>query len=160
MPTIGWLSRMLPSDPKNRASPNVNTPPSDDTSQNPALVGVAAIATIGRFGGCCTRDPSGGAPPKFHTSPSPVASQYPATPDSVMATTRPVFGWSPRSPTWTASPKVKTRPNAVANAYPRPVGVALIPTTWQRVATSVHGATSCQHGALCSAVWLSVALAV
>jgi hypothetical protein len=47
MPTIGWLSRMSPVDPKKAASPNVKMPPSDATSQYPRPVGVDAMPTIG-----------------------------------------------------------------------------------------------------------------
>jgi hypothetical protein len=54
MPTIGWLSRMLPVDPKKPALPKAKTPPSAAVSQYPVpgpVVpvpgGTAAMPTIG-----------------------------------------------------------------------------------------------------------------
>ena len=47
MPTAGDARRGDASDPWKRASPKLNTPPSDATSQYPFPLGVAAIPTIG-----------------------------------------------------------------------------------------------------------------
>src|SRR5205807_791215 len=49
MATIGWLSLIPPVEPKKRASPKPNAPPSLAASQYPAPDGVAAMATIGRL---------------------------------------------------------------------------------------------------------------
>ncbi len=47
MPTTGLLRRVAPIDPRKVADPNVNTPPSDATSQYPAPPGAGAIPTTG-----------------------------------------------------------------------------------------------------------------
>src|SRR5581483_9099461 len=46
MPTIGWLSRLPPIEPKKPASPKAKTPPSMPASHSPAPPAVAAAAVI------------------------------------------------------------------------------------------------------------------
>ncbi len=51
MPTTGLFRGWPPVDPKNPASPKVNTPPSEATNQYPWPSGVAAMPTTGLFRG-------------------------------------------------------------------------------------------------------------
>ena len=44
MPTIGWLSRMAPVEPKKRASPKVKMPPSDAGEPVAGTVRCAALS--------------------------------------------------------------------------------------------------------------------
>ena len=59
MPTIGWLRRMPPVDPRKRASPKLKMPPSVATSQYPLPDGVAAMSTTARFNTMRAADPCG-----------------------------------------------------------------------------------------------------
>ena len=75
MATIGWLSLIPPVEPKKRASPKPNAPPSLAASQYPAPDGVAAMATIGRLSLMDPVEPWKAASPKPNTPPSVAVSQ-------------------------------------------------------------------------------------
>src|SRR5438067_2201453 len=64
--------------PKNGASPNVNTPPSEATIQYPRPLGVAAIPTIGWLSRRPPIDPKNGAPPTVNRPPSDATRYEPA----------------------------------------------------------------------------------
>ncbi|GIU90548.1 MAG: hypothetical protein KatS3mg010_1647 [Acidimicrobiia bacterium] len=62
MSTIGRLSGLPPIEPRNRASPNANTPPSSATSQYPFPLGVASIPVTGLRNRPCGSPKSRAAP--------------------------------------------------------------------------------------------------
>ena len=101
---------MPPIEPKNVASPNANTPPSDATSQYPLPSGVAAMPTTGRLRRMPPVEPKNVASPNPNTPPSEATSQSPF-PDAVTAppTTRKLSP-SESTPRATESPRVTTRP--------------------------------------------------
>src|SRR5271166_4685050 len=59
MPTIGLLSAMPPVEPKNAVPPKVKIPPSEATSQQPGIAGLATV--IERFAVRVARPVSGGS---------------------------------------------------------------------------------------------------
>ena len=75
MPTTGWLRRIAPVDPKNRASPKLKMPPSEDSCQYPPLLGVGVMPIIGAASGLPPIEPRYGAPPKEYTAPSAAVDQ-------------------------------------------------------------------------------------
>ena len=75
MPTTGLFRTIPPVDPKNLASPKVNTPPSDATNQYPPPSGVAAMPTTGLFRTIPPVDPKNLASPKVNTPPSAATNQ-------------------------------------------------------------------------------------
>ena len=62
MPTMREFRRMLPVDPKKRAEPNENTPPSSATNQYPLPSGVGVMPTTGRFSRIPPVEPKNGTP--------------------------------------------------------------------------------------------------
>src|ERR1700722_6512748 len=64
-------------EPKYPASPKVNMPPSEATSQYPWPLGVAAMPTMGWLGLIAPVEPKYPAPPKGNIPPSEATSQYP-----------------------------------------------------------------------------------
>ncbi len=77
IPTMGWLRRIAPVEPKNRASPKAKMPPSEATSQYPPPPRVGAMPTIGWFSLSAPVDPAKWASPNEKIPPSEATSQYP-----------------------------------------------------------------------------------
>src|SRR4051812_37101102 len=96
MPTIGLASRRPPMDPRNGASPKLNTPPSEATIQYPRPVGVAATPTIGWFRWRPPLDPKKPAPPTGKMPPARATRREPG-PEA----TPPTIGWLRATPTLT-----------------------------------------------------------
>jgi len=70
MPTMGWLSRIEPVEPRNLASPKAKMPPSEATSQYPLPERVAAMPTIGLLSRMEPVEPKKAASPKLKMPPS------------------------------------------------------------------------------------------
>ena len=70
MPTMGWLSRIEPVEPRNLASPKAKMPPSEAATQYPLPERVAAMPAIGLLSRMEPVEPKKAASPKLKMPPS------------------------------------------------------------------------------------------